>query len=170
MAATIARERMTARVDEQLVVFLVGMRITRFWRVGEWWPVFRAMPRMLRELSRERERGMLGYRLCLSPLREIFLVQYWSGLEPLLAYASDSDGEHRPAWAELNRRLRSGSRIGFWHETFVVPAGSAESIYLNMPPVGLGAATELIPVAGRGDRLAQRLGRPAGQEAGEARG
>lgn len=169
MARGIVRERVTARADEPLVVFLVGMRITRFWRVREWWPVFRAMPRMLRELSRERERGCLGYRLCLGPPREIFVVQYWSGLEPLMAYAAATDGEHRPAWAELNRRLRSGSRIGFWHETFAVPAGSAESVYLNVPPSGLGAATELIPVAGRGDGLRQRL-RSAEGASGARRG
>ncbi|MDT0269379.1 DUF4188 domain-containing protein [Streptomyces sp. DSM 44915] len=160
MGAKVVRERMTARADEEIVMFLVGMRITRFWRVDEWLPVLLAMPRMLRELSRERARGMLGYRLYLGFARELTVVQYWSGVEPLLAYATAADAAHRPAWAELNRRLRAGSRIGFWHETFVVPAGSAEAIYRNMPPSGLAAATELIPAGARGERLAERL-RPA---------
>ncbi|GAA3852996.1 DUF4188 domain-containing protein [Streptomyces sedi] len=162
MASGIVRGRMTARSDEPLVVFLVGMRINRLWRLREWWSPMRAMTRMLRELSREPARGMLGYRLCLGSPRELFVVQYWSSVEALTAYAAASDGEHRPAWGELNRQLKAGSRIGFWHETFVVPAGSAESIYTNMPPAGLGAAWELIPVARRGESLPQRMAAAAG--------
>jgi Domain of unknown function (DUF4188) len=42
---------MTARIDGELVVFLIGMRINRLWKCIKWLPVARAMPRMIRELS-----------------------------------------------------------------------------------------------------------------------
>ncbi|WP_199823915.1 DUF4188 domain-containing protein [Streptomyces sp. NBRC 109706] len=171
MADQIVRERMTAKGEGELVVFLVGMRINSFWRLRSWLPVFRAMPRMLRELSREKERGMLGYRLFFGSPRQITVLQYWSSVERLAAYASDTEGEHRPAWARLNRALRAGARVGFWHETFVVPAGAAESFYVNLPPTGLGAATGIEPIAARGERMADRMGRRhSGESAAPARG
>jgi hypothetical protein len=35
----IVKERVTARIDGEIVVFLIGMRINRFWKVHKWWPV-----------------------------------------------------------------------------------------------------------------------------------
>lgn len=151
--------RMTAAGDGELTVFLIGMRINRFWRVRSWWPVFGAMPRMLKELARDKDSGLLGSRLLLGGPRLIYVVQYWSSHEKLLAYASAPDKQHRPAWAAFNRRLREGrGHVGFWHETYVVPAGAYEAVYLNMPPFGLGEATGVIPVSRRGERAADRLG------------
>jgi hypothetical protein len=145
-----------------LRVFLIGMRVNSFRRVRGWWPVFRAMPAMLRELAGDRDGGMIGYRLLFGGPRLIYLVQYWSSHEKLLAYASAPDRRHRPAWAAFNRRLRAGrGGVGFWHETYVVPAGRYEAVYVNMPAFGLGAATGVIPVARRGDRAEQRLSRRA---------
>ena len=42
-------QRMTAEIDGDLVVSVVGMRIEPPWKIHEWLPVFRAMPRRLRE-------------------------------------------------------------------------------------------------------------------------
>ncbi|RKN38837.1 DUF4188 domain-containing protein [Streptomyces hoynatensis] len=149
---------MTADAPEGVTVFLIGMRIHSFWRLRGWWPVFRAMPRMLRELSGDEGSGLLGYRLLFGSPRLIYVVQYWSSPGRLFAYASAQDKEHRPAWAAFNRRMRAGSRaVGFWHETYVVPAGAHEQVYVNMPAFGLGAATGVIPVARRGERAADRL-------------
>ena len=47
----ICAERMTARIDGELVVFLIGMRINRLWKVHKWLPVFLGMPKMLKELG-----------------------------------------------------------------------------------------------------------------------
>ena len=47
--ATIANGRMTHQHDGELVVFLIGMRFNRPWRVDKWLPAFVAMPRMLAE-------------------------------------------------------------------------------------------------------------------------
>ena len=150
--------RRTAAADGEVTVFLIGMRINCFRALRSWWPVFTAMPRMLRELSREEGSGLLGYRLLFGGPRLVYVVQYWSSPRKLLDYAADPDRQHRPAWAAFNRRMRDGrGRVGFWHETYVVPAGSYESVYVNMPAFGLGAATGLEPVGRRGERAADRL-------------
>ncbi|WP_205576589.1 DUF4188 domain-containing protein [Streptomyces alfalfae] len=150
--------RMTAAAEGDVVVFHIGMRINNFRAVRSWWPVFLAMPRMLKELSQDRAGGMLGYRLLLGGPRLMYIVQYWESREKLLAYASAPDKEHRPAWAAFNRRLREGKgKVGFWHETFVVPAGSHEAVYVNMPAFGLARATGVAPVGRRGERAADRL-------------
>jgi hypothetical protein len=38
MASVIA-DRLTAQVDGEVVVFLIGMRINRFWKIHKWLPV-----------------------------------------------------------------------------------------------------------------------------------
>ncbi|MFE1172704.1 DUF4188 domain-containing protein [Streptomyces sp. NPDC058773] len=149
--------RMTVSGTDGVVVFLIGMRINNWWAVRSWLPMVRAMPRMLKELAREPARGLLGVR-AIPGLRNFSVLQYWESREKLLAYASDRSGEHRPAWAAFNRRARAGrGEVGIWHETFVVPAGSYETIYGDMPPVGLGQARGLVPVGRRGERAAERL-------------
>lgn len=151
--------RMTADANGDVVVFLIGMRVNNFRALRSWWPVFTAMPRMLKELSRDKDSGLLGFQSLLGFPRVLYVVQYWDSKEKLFAYASARDGQHRPAWAEFNRRLRAGKgKVGFWHETYVVPAGSYESVYINMPAFGLGAATEVVPVGRRGESAADRLG------------
>ncbi|MEV1053085.1 DUF4188 domain-containing protein [Streptomyces sp. NPDC049887] len=150
--------RMTADAQGDVVVFVIGMRINSFRSVRSWWPVFRAMPRMLKELSKDEGSGLLGYQLLLGGPRVLCTVQYWDSKEKLFAYATAQDKEHRPAWAAFNRRMREGrGRVGFWHETYIVPAGSYENVYVNMPAFGLGAASALVPVARRGERAADRL-------------
>jgi len=147
--------RTTHRHSGELVVFLIGMRINKPWRPDLWWPVFQAMPKMLAELSRDKESGLLGYRLTLGAGGPM-LVQYWDSHEKLYDYASARDAEHRPAWTAFNRRARKAPGVvGIWHETFLVDR--AESIYAGMPPAGLALATESVPVARRGERAAQRL-------------
>src|SRR5262245_43724423 len=61
MAKTI-NQRMTVKLEGDFVVFLIGMRINKFWKIHKWLPVARAMPRMLKELSvKDRnETGFLG--------------------------------------------------------------------------------------------------------------
>ncbi|MFE4496142.1 DUF4188 domain-containing protein [Streptomyces niveus] len=159
MGTKLFEGRTTAGAEGDIVVFLVGMRINNFRALRSWWPVFTAMPRMVRELSRDKGRGLLGVRSLLGFPRVLYVVQYWESKEKLLAYASAQGGEHRPAWTEFNRRVRAGrGKVGFWHETCIVPAGSYESVYVNMPAFGLGAATEVVPVGRRGERAADRLG------------
>ena len=147
--------RMTHDYDGDLVVFLIGMRINKPWRPDLWLPVFSAMPGMLAELSKDKESGLLGYRLTFGAGGPL-LVQYWNSHEKLYRYASDRNAAHRPAWAAFNRRARKApGAVGIWHETYVVER--AESIYVGMPVAGLAAATSAVPVARRGDTAAERL-------------
>ncbi|MBL1101187.1 DUF4188 domain-containing protein [Streptomyces coffeae] len=158
MGAELLAGRMTAEAEGDVTVFLIGMRINRFRAPRSWLPVFTSMPRMLRELSQDKDSGMLAYQLLFGPPRVIYVVQYWSSHEKLLEYSVAQDKEHRPAWAAFNRRIREGrGKVGFWHETYVVPAGAYESVYINMPEFGLGQATGVVPVGRRGDRAADRL-------------
>ena len=148
--------RMTHDYDGNLVVFLIGMRINKPWRPDLWLPVFAAMPAMLAELLKDKDSGLLGYRLTIGAGGPL-LVQYWNSHEKLYRYASDRDAAHRPAWAAFNRRARKApGAVGVWHETYVVER--AESIYSAMPVSGLAAATSSVPVGRRGETAAERLG------------
>ncbi|MEU7410571.1 DUF4188 domain-containing protein [Streptomyces sp. NPDC042638] len=158
MGDTLNEGRTTAAREDGVVVFLIGMRVNSFAAVRSWWPVAKAMGPMLAELRRDRDSGLLGFKALRGGLREAYIVQYWESREKLLAYASAPDRHHRPAWAAFNRRLREGrGKVGFWHETYIVPAGAHESVYMNMPAYGLGAATGVLPVGRRGERAADRL-------------
>jgi hypothetical protein len=75
----ISDSRMTAQIEGDFVVFLIGMRINRFWKVTKWVPAFMAMPRMLKELSTRpsEETGFLGYNI----LGFGNIVQYWRSFD-----------------------------------------------------------------------------------------
>ena len=148
--------RMTHGYDGDLVVFLIGMRINKPWRPDLWLPVFFAMPAMLAELSKDKDSGLLGYRVTFGAGGPL-LVQYWDSHEKLYGYAGDRNAAHRPAWAAFNRRARKApGAVGIWHETYLVER--AESVYAGMPVSGLAAATTSVPVARRGETAAERLG------------
>ncbi|GGO93905.1 DUF4188 domain-containing protein [Wenjunlia tyrosinilytica] len=159
MAAKPIQGRTTADAGDQgVTVFLIGMRINSWWAVRDWVPVFLAMPAMLAELDREKGLGLLAVRRLYGPPRTLYMVQYWSSHEALLAYAADPGHHHRPAWQRFSRRMRGGrGRVGFWHETYVVPKGANEAVYVNMPPMGLGEAFGAVPVGRRGETAAARL-------------
>lgn len=148
--AKVARGRYTAEYGEQgVTVFLIGMRFNHWWRVDKWWLVFAGMPRMLRYLDADPTSGLLGWRIW--PGRNILVVQYWRSTEELINFASDSTAPHAAAWRAFNRKIGSDGSVGIWHETYDVPAGHIETIYGNMPPFGLAAATRRVPVdAARG--------------------
>lgn len=144
---TINRGRMTHDYDGELIVFMIGMSINKWWRIDKWLPVFRAMPPMLAELSRDKGSGLLGYRLIFD-LRGPWLVQYWNSADKLYAYAADPKAAHRPAWAAFNRGARAGGdAVGIWHETYSV--SNATSVYVHAPLQGLAKATAARPITGR---------------------
>ncbi|GAB2695534.1 DUF4188 domain-containing protein [Thalassiella azotivora] len=147
--------------DGAVVVFLIGMRVNRWWALRSWWPVASAMPRMLRELASDPSSGLLAYRLAVGPGGPL-VVQYWRSADDLLDYALDAGREHRPAWKAFNERARSSrGAVGIWHETYAVPAGAHESVYVDVPAAGLAAAVGSVPTARRGDSARERLARRA---------
>jgi len=144
MAGTIIPQRMTAEVDGDFVVFLIGMRINKPWKIHKWLPVFLAMPRMLKELEANRESGFLGHIMGVP-----VIVQYWRSFEHLESYARSQDRQHWPAWVAFNKRVgNSRGDVGIWHETYVVRAQQYECIYGNMPKMGLALAGSHVPAVG----------------------
>jgi hypothetical protein len=154
--AQVVPGRMTAGMDGDFVVFLLGMRITKWWRIHRWLPVARAMSPMLRALQEQPELGFLGGHSWVGPGGSL-MVQYWRTFEQLEAFAREASLPHRPAWRAFNRLIGASGDVGVWHETYVVRAGGWEAIYSNMPRFGLATAGEHLPVAARGDAAAQRL-------------
>ena len=150
--------RVAAAIEGDFVVFLIGMRINKLWKVWKWLPTFVAMPRMLRELEQNADSGFLGANQYIGGPRRPMLVQYWRSFEHLESYARSRDAAHWPAWVAFNKRVGSNCDVGIWHETYLVPAGRYECVYNNMPPIGLGMATSLVPAAGRKATAAGRAG------------
>ena len=157
----IQRERVCAEPDKEIVVFLIGMRINKLWKVWSWLPVVAAMPRMLKELGAKPELGLIAAFPYLSG-RVLGVTQYWRSIEQLQAYAHARDLAHQPAWQRFNARVGTSGDVGIWHETYSIPAGNSESVYVNMPKYGLGAAAALFPARGERANAAKRLSRRIG--------
>ena len=146
-------QRMSAEIEGDFVVFLIGMRINKPWKVYKWWPVFSAMPKMIKELESNPELGMLGHIMGLR-----VIVQYWKSFDHLEAYARSKDSLHLPAWRAFNKSLgKSRGDVGIWHETYQVRSGEHESVYSGMPRIGLGAASSLIPATGSRETARGRM-------------
>jgi Domain of unknown function (DUF4188) len=144
--AGITRRRVTARVESEFVVFLIGMRVNRWWKVRTWWRVGSSMPRMLAELDAHPESGFLGGQSWFG--NPTIMVQYWRSFEALEAYARNPDRAHWPAWAAFNRTIARSGDVGIWHEAYRVRPGDFEVVYNNMPPFGLARATETVDATG----------------------
>ncbi|WP_328589530.1 DUF4188 domain-containing protein [Piscinibacter terrae] len=147
---------MTATLEGDFVVFLIGVRINKPLLIHKWFPVVQAMPRMLKELSRQPDLGFIHAEMWFS--RTIILVQYWRSMEQLLAYAKNKEAEHLPAWRSFNKAVGTDGSVGIWHETYKASPGSYESVYVNMPPFGLGKAGVLQPATGGKQSASGRLG------------
>ncbi|MEP6649004.1 MAG: DUF4188 domain-containing protein [Lapillicoccus sp.] len=156
--AQIQPGRMTHEHDGPIGVFLIGLRFNRLHRPDQWLPVFTAMPRMLAELYRNQaaaargeadDLGFLGARTLFGG-KGVTVVQYWRSVEDIYRYASAPDHEHRPAWTAFNARAREATGVvGIWHETYAVPAGAHESVYVATPVMGIAEATSSVPVPSR---------------------
>lgn len=83
---TVIPGRFTADFDRSLVIFVIGMRINHFHKVGKWLPVARAMGPMIEELARNPQSGFLGTEFMLRNLRTVVLMQYWRDFDSLEAY------------------------------------------------------------------------------------
>jgi hypothetical protein len=153
MAGTIIPQRMSTEIDGDFVVFLIGMRINKPWKIRSWWPVFSAMRPMLKELDANPNLGCLGYTFGWP-----VTVQYWRSFDHLEGYAKARDHLHLPAWQKFNKAVsRARGDVGIWHETYGIRAGSYETIYSGMPPFGLGKAGRLVPASGSRETARQRM-------------
>jgi hypothetical protein len=121
--------------SDGFVVFLIGMRINKWWAVHKWLPVAAAMSPMIKELYAHKELGCLSMENFFS-LRTTLLIQYWRSEEDLFSYAKGK--EHLKAWRNFNRKVHNNEAVGIYHETYQIKKGQFESIYGNMPLFGLG--------------------------------
>jgi Domain of unknown function (DUF4188) len=148
--------RYTAAVDGEFVVFLIGMRFNKLWKVHRWMPVFVAMPRMLRVLMKHPDRGLLNARLSIGG-RTITSIQYWRSFEHLERFARDANDPHLEPWRRFNKKVGASGDVGVYHETYKVGPGDYETIYSNMPTMGLAAAGTHLSVNAARDAARERM-------------
>lgn len=151
----IIQERMTAHTEEEFVVFLIGMRVNKPWKIHRWMPVAMAMARMIGELSKQENSDLINVESWGG--RTSIMVQYWRSFDALEKYAKNADQAHLPAWSKFNKLINSNGDVGIWHETYVIKPGNFEVVYNNMPPFGLAKATSLVPATGRRKNARGRL-------------
>ncbi len=58
----------------------------------------------------------------------------------------------------FNRSIGGNGSIGIWHETYAVPPGQFECVYVNMPRFGVAAAADQVPAVGRMNDARARMG------------
>jgi hypothetical protein len=152
--AELAGRRMTAEIEGDFVVFLIGARFSKLQLARSLVDLGgrRGMKHMLDYLVARPEKGLLAYEMGLPTI-----VQYWRSFEQLEAFAKDKDDPHLDVWRQYWRRVGRTGRTGIWHETFLVKAGQYEAVYGNMPPHGLGKAARLVPVS-EASSARERLG------------
>lgn len=144
-----------AKIEGDFVVFLIGMRINKFWQIHKWFPTAMAMPKMIKELYSKPESGFLGERSWFG--RTTLSIQYWKSFEHLEAYAKSKEGEHYPAWRDFNQKVRKSGAVGVWHESYKISKGQYENIYVNMPEFGLGKVGKLFSAAGKYEYAKDRM-------------
>jgi hypothetical protein len=138
---------MTADVDGEFVVFLIGLRINRLWKLHKWLPITHAMSKMLDELYQTPELGFVSHESWIG--RTTIMVQYWESFEKLEAYAKNKSSQHLPAWTDFNRKVGSNGDVGIWHETYLSQKGKYECVYNNMPEFGLAKLGKHVPATGQ---------------------
>ena len=155
--AKVHKGRYTAAVNGEFVVFLIGMRFNKLWKIHRWMPVFVAMPRMLRVLQKNPDRGLLNARLAFGG-RTITSIQYWRSFEHLERFARNPDDPHLEPWRRFNKKIGASGDVGVYHETYKVHPGDHESIYSNMTKMGLAAAGTHLSVDAAREAARQRMG------------
>lgn len=135
--------------EESIVVFHLGARVTH--PLGllapggkEFGDQFIACNKEL--LKRAKEFGCLGGTTWRGNEADsnntILNIYYFRDMEGLNRFAHDP--VHRQAWDWYNKdfvKKMGFSHIGIFHEAFYAPSGNYETIYINMPPVLMGAGS-----------------------------
>lgn len=149
--------RFTAKHDESFVVFLIGMRVNKFFAFRKWIMAARAMSPMLRVLYQHPEKGFLGAHTFLT-WRGVVVLQYWRSFDDLEKFARAKNDPHLESWRRFNKLIGTDGSVGIWHESYLVEAGRYECVYNNMPVFGLAGATKHVPAVGRLETARRRLG------------
>ncbi|MGE8206868.1 DUF4188 domain-containing protein [Heyndrickxia sp. NPDC080065] len=146
--------RFTADQEDEIVVFIIGMRVNKWWAVHKWFPVFKAMPPMIKELYTNKDLGFLSMESFFG-FRTTLMLQYWRSSEDLLSYAKGQ--VHLTAWKKFNQIARNNDAVGIYHETYIIPKENSETLYGNMPLYGLARALGNKPVTPELNTARKRL-------------
>lgn len=149
--------RYTAKAEEPFVVFLIGMRINKWWRFDKWIPVANAMTPMMQMLFTHPEKGFLHAEFYWNFSGPV-IIQYWRSFEDLERFARNPSDPHLAPWKKFNQAVGADGIVGIWHETYTVNPDQFESVYGNMPRFGLAAAMGHVPATGRRETARLRLG------------
>ncbi|KAF2162753.1 hypothetical protein M409DRAFT_26991 [Zasmidium cellare ATCC 36951] len=133
--------------DTDVVVFLIGTRSNHPY--GMLAPGFEQSGKYFSSLAQSledhaEEFGFLGMTSWLnsadrSSKSEIMQVCYFRNMEGLHAFAHSED--HRQAWDWWNRTVKQNPHLSIWHETYHVPKGHWENIYVNSHLSGITSLT-----------------------------
>lgn len=148
--------RFAARMEGSFVVFIIGMRVNRWFAIHKWLPVMQAMPRMMKELYQDKEHGFLHAEYFIGRNGPM-LVQYWRSFDHLEQYAKK--GFHKETWRKFHQTGKGG-KVGIFHEAYRIEPGQYEAVYNHMPAFGLGKAGQLIPADGVYHGARQRMSQP----------
>lgn len=100
--------------------------------------------------------GLLGSESFTITRGHFGVLQYWRSFDDLDAWS------HRPPHSEWWRaavdRMRRKQDLGVYHEVFLVPAASLESIYLDCEPAGLARFGNVAEPVGSLTSARSRLG------------
>jgi hypothetical protein len=145
--ANVIKGRMTAELDGDFVVFLIGMRINKPWKLPQM-----AAGRPGDEPDAPcafgtRDLGLLGFTSWIGPHGPM-LRQYWRSFADLERFARDSSLPHHAAWR---------TTTGAWAPTVMLrlaldvpgPSGTSRPCTQTCPMFGLAAAGRHVPVAKR---------------------
>ncbi|GGG26233.1 transcriptional regulator [Lysinibacillus alkalisoli] len=147
--------RFTTENKEDIVVFLIGMRINQYWKPHKWLPVFASMPPLIKELYQNKEAlGFLSMESYFG-LRTSVMIQYWRSIDHLHAYAHQQ--QHLQAWKNFMQRVGKSNSVGIYHETYPITSGQYESVFSNMNDYGLAKALPKIPITASLHTAKQRL-------------
>lgn len=146
--------RYTIEKNDDFVIFIIGMRINKWWSIHKWLPVFMAMPPMIKELYVEKGLGCLSIENFFN-IRTTLMIQYWRSEEELLSYAKGQ--KHLKAWNAFNKKVGNNDAVGIYHETYLISKGRYESIYVNMPKFGLAKVLGHQPVSSITNSARNRL-------------
>jgi len=149
MATPPLRETVDLSGHPDLVVIYLGMRV--------------GSPRGVMKLMRtgmEIDRavaagppGLLLHERLLFSVRHVGMRQYWHDFDTLEAWTRTLP--HKTWWRDF---LRDPHGTGFWHETYAL-RGGIEAVYIDMPPLGLGAVAPRHPARGSLFSARRRLAR-----------
>ena len=155
--AKINQGRWTAEIEGNFVVFLIGARFEKLRgggaRGSRRSPRHEAHARLPRGPPRQ---GLAGVPVGAAHDRAVLAL-----VRAPRSLRRTRDDPHLEAWRQFWKRVGTSGRTGIWHETYLVRAGEYEAIYGNMPPFGLGKASNLVRVSESvGARRRLKVSRP----------